>query len=161
MRVKKEYRTCSKENYERFIKANKISEKDLPYNKYVKNIEICNWMFAEYALSTGNKVSLPYGFGSIAVNKKKLKRFKEYNGKKYVNLRIDWNKTRKEGKRIYHTNEHSDGYNFRWAWFPEDARIHLSHIYVFKPGRYTSRAINQYVRKPGAYFKDMYLQWKK
>lgn len=161
MRTKKEYRTSSRENYDRFIKENKVSVSELPYKKYLKNIELSNWMFIEYALVTGNKINLPYGFGSLAVNKKKLNRFKEYNGKKYVNLRTDWAKTKKLGKKVYHTNEHSDGFNYRWAWFPEDAKIHLSNTYVFKPCRYSSRAINQYIRKPGSSFKEMYLEWKK
>ena len=85
---------------------------------------------------------------------------KVYKGKKYINLRIDWAKTKEAGKKIYHTNEHSDGFNFRWLWFPGDARIHLSNLYVFKPWRYVSRAINRYVRKTNSMYKDLYMQWK-
>lgn len=157
---KVEYVTYSRKNYDRFITENKISEKELPYDKYVKNLKICNWMYIEYALRTGLKTTFPYGFGSIAINKKKLKTFKIFEGKKYVNLRIDWNKTKKAGKKIYHTNEHSDGYNFRWLWFNTDAKMHLSELYVFKPGRYASRAINKYIRKSPEY-KEMYLEWMK
>lgn len=159
-RRKIEYSTHSRENYDRFIKQYKISEKDLPYNKYVKNIKICNWMFIEYALRTGFKTVLPFGFGSIVVNKRKLKMFKEFQGKRYVNLRVDWAKTRKLGKRIYHTNEHTDGYNFRWLWLPENVKLHLSDLYVFKPGRYASRGINKYIRKSPEY-KELYLEWMK
>jgi hypothetical protein len=158
-RKKKEYRTYSRSNYDRFIAENKISEKDLPYSKYCKNLEVCNWMYIEYALRTGTKVFLPHGFGPIAVNKKMLKRYKEYKGKKYINLRIDWNKTRIHNKTIFHTNEHSDGYNFRWIWFSPEAKIHLSDLYVFKPGRYASRAITKYVKKPDNQYKEMYLNW--
>jgi len=160
-RTKKEYRTYSRENYDRFLKENNISEKELPYSKYCKNLEVCNWMFVEYALRTGQKVQLPHGFGTLAVNKKKLKMYKEHNGKKYINLRIDWKKTRELGKKVYHTNEHSDGFNFRWMWFSEDAKLFLSDLYVFKPGRYVSRAINKYVRKVNAQYKELYLEWLK
>ncbi len=159
-KTKREYRTCSKENYNRFIKENNISEKELSFAKYVKNLQVCNWMYIEYALRTGLKVSLPYGWGSFAVNKRKLKMYKEFEGKRYINLRVDWAKTKKLGKRIYHTNEHSDGYNFRWLWFPEDAKLHLSDLYVFKPGRYSSRAINKYIKK-SPYYKELYLEWMK
>lgn len=163
-RQKKEYRTNSRENYDRFMKENKLIEKDLSYAKYCKNLEICNWMFVEYALRTGQKVQLPYGFGSIAVNKKMLKRFKEFKDKdgnirKVVNLRVNWAKTREIGKKVYHTNEHSDGYNFRWIWFGAESKIHLSDLYVFKPGRYASRAISKYVKKPGGQYKEIYLEW--
>jgi|SRR5688572_12308479 hypothetical protein len=156
---KKEYRTYSRENYDRFLKENNISEKDLPYPKYCKNLEVCNWMFVEYALRTGQKVQLPYGFGSLAVNKKMLKRYKEYKGKKYINLRVDWKKTKEHKKKIYHTNEHTDGYNFRWLWFKDDARFLLHDLYVFKPARYVSRSINKYLRKPNTQFKELYLEW--
>lgn len=163
-RTKREYRTSSKENYNRFLKENNLTEKDLSYPKYTKNIEICNWMWIEYALRTGQKVYLPHGFGPIVVNKKKLKTYKTFkdkegNLKKVVNLRTDWFLTRKLKKKVYHTNEHSDGYNFRWAWFPSEGKFHLSDLYVFKPGRYTSRAINKYVRHPSGQYKDLYLEW--
>jgi hypothetical protein len=158
-RRKKEYRSISRENYDRFLIEHNLKETDISYAKYCKNIEVCNWMFVEYALRTGLKVHLPYGFGAIAVNKKMLKRYKEYKGKKYVNLRINWAKTKELGKKVYHTNEHSDGYNFRWIWFSDDSKLHLSDLYVFKPGRYPSRAINKYVRKPGGQYKELYLEW--
>lgn len=163
-RNKKEYRTYSRENYDRFIKENKLSERDLSYTKYCKNLEVCNWMFIEYALRTGTKVILPFGFGPIAVNKKKLKRYKEYvdkegNVKRVVNLRTNWKKTKEIGKKVYHTNEHSDGYNFKWIWFVGESKIHLSGLYVFKPCRYASRAITKYVTKPNSQFKEIYLEW--
>ena len=166
-RKKKEYRTGSKENYIRFLKENKVNQLDLSYEKYCKNIEICNWMFIEYALRTGKKITLPHGFGAIAVNKKKLNMYKEFvdadgNKQKYINLRPNWEKTRKLGKKIYHTNEHTDGYNFRWAWFPGEAKIYLSSLYVFKPGRYASREIARYIKnKPEFQYKELYMQWLK
>lgn len=161
---KREYRTYSRENYDRFIKENNITEQELPYPKYCKNLEVCNWMFVEYALRTGLKVQLPHGFGPIVVNKKMLKKFKEYkdkegNSKKVINLRVDWDKTNKLGKTVYHTNEHTDGYNFRWLWFPSEAKFFLSDLYVFKPGRYASRAITKYLKRPNSQYKDMYLEW--
>ncbi|MEO7520351.1 MAG: hypothetical protein ABIW79_00915 [Gemmatimonas sp.] len=161
MRTKREYRSDSRENYNRFIKENNLTEKELSYSKYTKNINICNWMFIEYALETGIKVFLPYGFGPLAVNKKKLKRYKEFEGKKYINLRIDWAKTKKLGKKIYHTNEHTEGYNYKWLWFPKETKLYLADCYVFNPCRYASRAINKYLTKPNSPYKDMYLEWVK
>lgn len=158
---KKEYRTNSKENYDVFLQKHNLTEADISFSKWKENLAICNWMFVEYALRTGMKVNLPFGFGPLAVNKKMLKRFKEYNGKKYINLRIDWAKTKKLGKRVYHTNEHTDGYNYKWKWFPDEARFYLSDLYVFNPGRYASRAISKYLKKPGADFKSLYLEWSK
>ena len=160
-RKKREYSTYSKANYLRFLKDNKVSETELSFEKYKKNLDVCNWMYIEYALSTGQKVQLPYGFGTLAINKKMLKRFKIHKGKKYVNLRPDWKETRTNGKMVYHTNEHTDGYNFRWIWFSEDAKLHLNDLYVFKPGRYASRAITKYINKPNSNYKEMYMEWAK
>lgn len=159
-RRKREYRTDSRENYDRFLSENKLTEKELPFQKWKKNLHVCNWMFMEYALRTGLQVPLPFGWGSIAVNKKKLKTYKEYDGKQYINLRVDWAKTRKVGKRIFHTNEHSDGFNFKWYWSYKDASIHLAELYKFKPARYASRAIAKYVKK-APHYKEQYLEWTK
>lgn len=159
MRVKKEYRTVDREQYDRFLKENKLTEKDLSFEKFVKNIQICNWMFIEYILRTGKRVFLPYGFGPLTINKKMLNRYKVHEGVKYINLRVDWKKTRELGKRIYHTNEHTDGYNYKWMWEPKNARFHLSDISVFKPCRYASRALTKYLKKPNSIYKDLYLEW--
>ena len=160
-RVKREYSTSSKENYDRFIKANKLIKADLSYEKYNKFINLNNWMSVEYVLETGYKVRLPFGFGDLSINKKKLNKFKEFEGKKYINLRIDWQKTKKEGKRIYHTNEHSDGFNHKWVWFPQSALMHLNKLYVFSPCRYASRAIAKYIKKPGSIYKELYNEYIK
>lgn len=160
-KTKREYRTYSKENYNRFIKENNITEDVLSYAKYCKNLEVCNWMFIEYALRTGEKISFPHGFGPVAVNKKMLKRYVEHDGKKYINLRVDWQKTKKLNKRVFHTNEHSDGFNYKWTWFPKESKFFQSELYVFKPCRYASRAIARYVKKPNSHFKEMYYEWTK
>lgn len=161
MRVKREYSTHSKANYERFLKEHKLTEQDISFEKFVKNLKVCNWMFIEYALRTGQKVQLPFGFGCLAINKRKPKRYVEFNGKRYLNLRVDWAKTKQVGKKVYHTNDHTDGYSYKWMWFPKDAKFHLSELYVFKATRLASRAINKYIRKPNSIYKDLYLEWLK
>ncbi len=158
-RKKREYRTYSRENYDRFLLENNLGEKDISYQKFCKNLEVCNWMFVEYILRTGAKINLPHGFGTLTITKRMLKRYKIYNGVKYINLKVDWGKTNKLGKKIYHNNEHSDGYNFKWAWFGREAKFHLSDLYNFKPGRYPSRAISKYIKKPNGQFQELYLEW--
>jgi hypothetical protein len=158
-RVKVDYSTYNKAAYHKFLKNHNLTEKDITFKKYVSNIKICNWMYIEYALRTGEKVQLPYGFGQIAVNKRLLKRYKEHNGKTYVNLRVDWASTKKYGKKIYHTNEHTDGFNFKWIWFNKPCKIHLAEIYTFKACRYASRAIAKYLKKNSGNM-ELYLEWQ-
>lgn len=157
-RSKVQFWSHSKDNYNRFLKENNVTEKELSYKKYKRIIETCNWMYVEYALRTGFKVTLPFGFGNISVVKKKIKTFKEFQGKQYINLRIDWAKTKEIGKRVYHTNEHSDGFNYKWRWSGREAKFHLSDLYTFRPQRYASRAISKYVKKPSSQYKDLYME---
>lgn len=167
MRTKCEYRTSSKENYLRFLKKKNLTEEDITYKKYCDILEISNWMFIEYALKTGKQVYLPFGFGPIVVTKKRLKMYKIYTDKvtkeekKIINLRIDWFKTKKLGKRVYHTNEHSDGFNCKWMWFSNLSRLHMSGLYVFKPCRYASRAIARYVKNTKENYIENYLEWER
>lgn len=148
MRVPREYRTSSKQNYNRFKSENpdiKISYKD-----YVKVLSTCNKMFITKALETGDPIKLPYGFGKIAPTKYKRKTFKEIDGKKIVNLSVDWKKSREEGFKVYNMNFHSDGYAFKWKWFINTARIYLHDVWVMKPTRWMSRELAKYI------FSDKY-----
>lgn len=159
MRLKVEYRTVSKESYNTFIVKYPSLKSTLSYDKYKENIYICNNLMVEYVLKTGNTIKLPHGFGDLTIRKKKLKPKKIFNGKTYINLKIDWAKTKKEGKYIYHTNEHSDGYNYRWIWKPSSARFFFSSLWNFKPHRDASRAIAKFVNKPNSNYKDIYLEY--
>lgn len=51
-----------------------------------------------------------HGIGSLCVIKHQPK---NYNSK---SLRVDFKATKEFGKTIYHLNEHSDGFKFRFYW---------------------------------------------
>lgn len=53
---------------------------------------------------------MPYGLGSICIVKYKPK---SYTPK---SLSIDYKTSKEEGKKIYHLNEHSNGYKYRLYW---------------------------------------------
>jgi len=162
MRVKVGYRSAGREAYKRFCSAN--PEIKIEYKDWSKVIYTFNEYFRDYMLETGAKVKMPYGFGPFAVNKKKLKLYKNFlgpDGKPYINLPIDWAKTKKAGKRVYHTNSHSDGYKYGWYWFSDEARFYLSEIWNFRPARLTSRIINTYVTKPDGKYGELYKVWKR
>lgn len=53
---------------------------------------------------------MPFGLGLVCVVKYKPK---HYNSK---SLSIDFKSTRELGKKIYHLNEHSNGYKYRLYW---------------------------------------------
>jgi nucleoid DNA-binding protein len=155
-RVKVEYRSGAREVYDKFCL--KYPESPLSYEEWESIIYTYNKLFRDYLLETGEKAKLPFGLGPFSINKKKTKKLKRYKDKEYVNLPIDWVKTRKEGKRIYNFNLHTDGYRFKWLWFPKDSRFYQANIWVFKPSRESSRKITEYLKKPQQ--TELYKQWQ-
>ena len=71
---------------------------------------------------------MPYGLGMIQVGKY---RPKNYDSK---SLSVDYKASKEYDKRIYHLNEHSDGYKFRLYWskipktFPDRYRYQLNLV---------------------------------
>lgn len=156
-RTKVEYRTSAREEYDKFCL--KYPEVSLTYEEWREILYTFNKLFRDYLLETGERAKLPYGLGGFAVGKKKIKKIKVYQGKEYVNLPIDWQKTRKAGKRIYNFNAHTDGYSLKWYWFNDDSRFFHSDIWVFKPSRESSRKIAEYVKKSQQI--EVYKQWQR
>lgn len=158
-RVQVQYRTVSKENYNRFCIEN--PEIKITFEKWKEVLYTYMELYTEYILETGEKTKIPYGFGGLSINKKKSKKTKEWNGKTYINLPVDWVKTKKEGKVIYNLNHHTEGYRFRWVWFKEYCHFYQSDLYTFKPCRELSRKLATYLKKPNSDYKDIYREWLK
>ena len=86
----------------------------------------------------GDFFRFPYNLGILKIRKNKV----NVSNKKY--MRIDFNATKKEGKTIYHLNEHSDGYYYRFKW----KKGYVSNIfsYVFTPVRSRKRELAQTIK---------------
>jgi nucleoid DNA-binding protein len=158
MRVKVDWRSSSKSNYVDFCK--KHPSIIISYDKWKNILYTFNNLFREYILETGEKGKLPYGFGNFSINKKKRKKLVNKDGKEFINLPIDWKKTKEKGKYIYNFNYHTEGYYFGWIWFKESVRIKYSKLWYFKPTRTTSRMINHYININEKY-QYLYQEWKK
>lgn len=156
-RTKIEWRSGSKENYLDFCKKNPDIEID--FIKWKNIVHSYNDMFRIYILETGDKIKMPMGFGQFSINKKKRKRRAGKDGE-YINMAVDWQKSKKLGKRIYNMNHHTDGYFFGWVWFKSTARFKQSMLWYFKPSRITSRLINHYIHIDDKY-QHMYKEWLK
>lgn len=61
-------------------------------------------------IENGKEVRLPCRMGSLSIVKHKPK---EYTGK---SLRIDYAESKKYGKMIFHLNEETGGYKYRFYW---------------------------------------------
>ena len=159
MRTKIDWRSSSKENYNKFCKA--YPSIKLTYDEWRNILYTFNECFKEYILETGEKAKLPFGFGEFSINKKKRRKLKNsVDGKEFVNLPIDWQKTREKGKIIYNFNYHTEGYFFGWMWFKNTARFKNSDLWYFKPSRLTSRLLSHYIKTNNKY-QNIYREWKK
>jgi hypothetical protein len=156
MRTKVDWRSCSKSNYLDFRKKN--PSVTITFDEWKKVLYTFNEGFRKHILETGDKDRLPFGFGEISINKKKRKRIKSNNGKEFINLPIDWKKTKEKGKVIYNFNYHTEGYFFGWHWFKKTARFKHSDLWYFKPFRTTSRLITEYINKDNKY-QHIYREW--
>lgn len=157
MRVKVDWRSASKDNYISFCKEN--PHISLPFDMWQKIVYDINYSFRDHILETGDKIKLPFGLGEISINKKKRKKTKIIEGKEFINLPIDWKRTKEKGKKIYNFNHHTEGYFFGWIWFRNTARFKHRELWFFKPSRITSRAIAVYINKEDKY-QYIYNTWK-
>ena len=157
MRIKIDWRSASKESYINFCKTH--SSIKLSYIEWKNIIYSFNEDFKIYILETGEKCRFPFGFGEFSITKKKRRRIKGINGKEFINLPIDWQKTKLKGKYIYNFNFHTEGYFFGWLWFKKSTRIKNIDLWYFKPSRTTSRLLSHYIKTDEKY-QFLYQQWR-
>lgn len=157
MRVKIDWRSASLENYKNFCKKHPTIK--LTYDEWRNIIYSFNDAFKNYILETGEKAKLPFGFGEFSINKKKRRKKKGLNDE-FINLPVDWKKTKEKGKIIYNFNYHTEGFFFGWMWFKESARLKHTELWYFKPSRTTSRLLSHYLKTDDKY-QHIYHEWKK
>ena len=110
------------------------------HKQYCKTVEKVDYRLFQSVLEEFNKIVLdkllnasegfkmPYGLGYIQIVKYKPKSMSPKS------LSIDYKASAEYGKRIYHLNEHSNGYKFRLYWsklpqtFPDRYRYQLSLV---------------------------------
>lgn len=157
MRTKVDWRSSSRENYNNFCK--KHPNIKISFDEWKNVIYLFNESFKNYILESGEKAKLPFGFGEFSINKKKRRKRKGLNDE-FVNLPVDWKKTKEKGKIIYNFNFHTEGYFFGWMWFKETARLKHIHLWYFKPSRVTSRLLSHYLKTDEKY-QHIYREYKK
>jgi hypothetical protein len=153
-----EYSSGDPCNYKDYMKEN--PESTLSYEAWLNIIRTFNEMFREYLLQTGERERIPYGMGSIAVNKSKTIATVVIAGRECPVLPIDWEKSRIAGRTIRITNNHSDGFRFKWRYFRNESTMRMKELWCFKPNRETSRMIVNYVKgEDGHKYIEKWGQW--
>lgn len=82
----------------------------MPYMRFKRILDKFNNIVKEDVFERSQAFKMPYGLGTVCIVKYKPK---SYTSK---SLSTDYKSSKEEGKRIYHLNEHSDGYKFRLYW---------------------------------------------
>jgi len=157
MRVAVDWRSSSRENYRIFCKKHPSIK--LTYDEWRNILYTFSESFRNYILETGERAKLPYGFGEFSINKKKRKKLKGIKDE-FINLPIDWKRSKEKGKKIYNFNYHTEGFFFGWLWFKETIRLKNSDLWYFKPSRTTSRLLAHYIKADEKY-QHIYNEWKK
>ena len=111
--------------YEDYIKD---IEEDSPYyvsySEYVGIVTSYYKSLMDDILEKGKVFKLPYGMGTVSVTKKLLKKFDS------LHLPIDWALTKQLGKRVYHINDHTNNYKFRFRWSKK--LVHTKNIHKYR-----------------------------
>lgn len=158
MRTAVDWRSSSRDNYTSFCKAHPTIK--ISFDTWKNIIYTFNEEFKTYILETGEKAKLSGGMGDFSINKKKRKHIKkDANGREFINLPVDWKKTKERGKITYNFNFHTEGFFFGWIWFRKNSRFKNADLWYFKASRVTSRLINHYIKTDKKY-QHLYCQWK-
>ena len=157
-RLKVGWRSASRSQYTNFCNNNK--DISISIEKWREVIYGFNREFRDHILSSGDKAKVPFGFGDLTINKRKTKKMKMINGVEVIALPIDWKKTRAKGKHVYNFNYHTEGFRFKWMWFPRTARFRHADVWVFKPFRESSRRITEFLNRTDNNYVDVYKEWR-
>lgn len=117
------------------------------YNKYVEGNQlyyinrhvfrdIINDYFkylASEIIDKGRDVRIPARLGYLCVVKNKPTKLNS----KY--LQVDFKETKKISKRVFHMNEHSDGYKYKFKWSKLSMILALKNLYELKMTRANKR----------------------
>jgi len=83
---------------------------EVNYGLYKRILEEMCKVILECVLERSEGFKMPYGLGFIQVGKYRPKTLSPQS------LSVDYKSSKEFDKRIYHLNEHSDGYKYRLYW---------------------------------------------
>lgn len=123
------------EEIHKHYKKTTIKEIQQSYKVFKTIITEMNIAIRDKILNDAETVHLPNGLGYLRIKKSKH----DFSDKKQ-RLRVDWDKSRKLKKTVYHLNDHTNGHKYRWAWHK---KYHLSINAKIKPYSFTPSRENK------------------
>ena len=101
---------------------------EVDYGLYKRILDEMCRVILEHVLNGSEGFKMPYGLGFIQVGKYQPKSLTAKS------LSVDYKASKEYDKRIYHLNEHSNGYKYRLYWsktprtFPDRYKYQLSFV---------------------------------
>lgn len=169
-RPKSEYRTGSKESFQKFRKS--YPEIKITLDQFVAILHSHALHLTEYILETGELVKMPFGLGTLTIAKyKKSKERYTQTGKTFTNLPPDWSKTlqlwreceecKAKKQLVFHLNSHTQGYYYYWRWNINKVTIRAPYLWTFSLNREHGRKLKDYLLQPNSHYKEIYKTYNK
>ena len=99
----------------------------------------------------GFTVWLPAKLGKMSIKGKYPKMVYNEDGTMVHNLAINYQETKKQKKKIYHFNEHTDGAIYKFYWERQGFKIKKEHYFIFKPAQSLRQTLNKEIKKGRTY----------
>ena len=112
---------------------------EVDYSLYKRVLDEMCVVILEHVLNASEGFKMPYGLGLIQVGKYKPKSLSPES------LSVDYKTSNDFGKRIYHLNEHTDGYKYRLYWSKLPRTFPDRYKYELKLVRQNKRKLAQLI----------------
>jgi hypothetical protein len=146
---------CSRPDmYKAYIKRNKDKGErfDITYGKYAKVLNKYNKGIVHLILHTAMEYIIPYNLGTIRIRKYKPNVLDyKTNELRKGHLAPDWHttlelwgenpKAKEEKKIVFHINDHTDGYRYRWYFRNYRSTCPNRTAYSFQASRTNKRKL--------------------
>jgi len=152
--------------YKAYVKNNK--EDKISYSTYSKVLNSFNKKISEKIMKESFEYIIPYRLGILRIKKYKPSIKIDENGNlDYKGLSPNWKATkelwkkdkeaRKAKKIVFHTNDHSDGYNYKWHFSNYRSNCENRSVYSFIPTRTNKRTLAELI-KDEEFTGDFYMK---
>ena len=101
---------------------------EVDYRLYKRVLDEMCKIILDHVLMRSEGFKMPYGLGFIQIGKYRPKNLNDQS------LSVDYKSSKEYNKRIFHLNEHSDGYKYRLHWskiprtFPDRYKYQLQLV---------------------------------
>lgn len=107
---------------------------DVPFKKFSNFLTEANTILSDKIINDAYEHNLGSRLGVLSIRKKRKVSLDTKH------LPINWKLTKELGKKVYHLNEHTNGYRFGWMW-DKTGVLKYKYFWKFRPTRKNTRAL--------------------